>query len=253
MFTFKHPLTEVFTMITLIQTEFIKLKHSKIFLLTVLGALSIPALLYIALLTGEYATFQGMLDYCATYACALFYIIIFTIIIAYLFGREYTEHTLKTVLTAPLSKTKLLFGKYLMFFIWTFIITTITFTGTVLAAYFGGISDITLSAGLNSYKEMLISVFLLCLSFSPFVFLSLVMPNMVFSMVTGVIFSIINLFVYSTKYTPYIPWCSPYLIGSNEISNYSCSTATSLAIILATFAIGMTISYIYFTKKDVCL
>ena len=197
MFTFKHPLTEVFTMITLIQTEFIKLKHSKIFLLTVLGALSIPALLYIALLTGEYATFQGLLDYCATYACALFYIIIFTIIIAYLFGREYTEHTLKTVLTAPLSKTKLLFGKYLMFFIWTFIITTITFTGTVLAAYFGGISDITLSAGLNSYKEMLISVFLLCLSFSPFVFLSLVMPNMVFSMVTGAIFSIINLFVYS--------------------------------------------------------
>ena len=141
-------------MITLIQTEFIKLKHSKIFLLTVLGALSIPALLYIALLTGEYATFQGLLDYCATYACALFYIIIFTIIIAYLFGREYTEHTLKTVLTAPLSKTKLLFGKYLMFFIWTFIITTITFTGTVLAAYFGGISDITLSAGLNSYKEI---------------------------------------------------------------------------------------------------
>ena len=206
-------------------------------------------LLYIALLTGEYATFQGLLDYCATYACALFYIIIFTIIIAYLFGREYTEHTLKTVLTAPLSKTKLLFGKYLMFFIWTFIITTITFTGTVLAAYFGGISDITLSAGLNSYKEMLISVFLLCLSFSPFVFLSLVMPNMVFSMVTGAIFSIINLFVYSTKYTPYIPWCSPYLIGSNEISNYSCSTATSLAIILATFAIGMTISYIYFTKR----
>lgn len=57
MFTFKHHLTEVFTMITLIQTEFIKLKHSKIFLLTVLGALSIPALLYIALLTGEYATF----------------------------------------------------------------------------------------------------------------------------------------------------------------------------------------------------
>ena len=31
------------------------------------------------------------------------------------------------------------------------------------------------------------------------------------------------------------------------------NTATSLAIILATFAIGLTISYIYFTKKDVCL
>ena len=110
-------------MLTFIKTEFLKLKHSKIFLLTVLGALSIPSLLYIGLLTGEHATFQGILDYCATYACSLFYIIIFTIIIAYIFGREYTEHTLKTILTTPLSKTKLLIGKYLMFFIWAFIIT----------------------------------------------------------------------------------------------------------------------------------
>ena len=31
------------------------------------------------------------------------------------------------------------------------------------------------------------------------------------------------------------------------------NTATSLAILLATFGIGLTISYIYFTKKDVCL
>ena len=141
-------------MLTFIKTEFLKLKHSKIFLLTVLGALSIPSLLYI---------------------------------------------------------------------------------------------------GLLSYKEMLISEILLCLSFSPFVVLSLVMPNMVFSMVAGAIFSIINLFVYTSKYAPYIPWCSPYLISSNEIANYSCNTATSLAILLVTFAIGLTISYIYFTKKDVCL
>ena len=42
-------------MLTFIKTEFLKLKHSKIFLLTVLGALSIPSLLYIGLLTGEHA------------------------------------------------------------------------------------------------------------------------------------------------------------------------------------------------------
>ena len=112
-----------------------------------------------------------------------------------------------------------------MYFIWAFIITTITFTGTVIAAYLGGISDITLSVGLNSYKEMLISEILLFLSFCPFVVLSLVMRNMDFSMVAGAIFSIINLFVYTSKYAPYIPWCSPYLISSNEIANYSCNTA----------------------------
>lgn len=240
-------------MIAFIQSEFIKLKHSKIFLLTVLGALTLPFLLYLSLISGNADGFESMLLACNQFTGSMFNIVLFAIVVSYIFGREYTEHTLKTILTTPLSKTKLLIGKYLMFFIWAFIITTIIFTGTVIAAYLGGISDITLSVGLNSYKEMLISEILLCLSFSPFVVLSLVMPNMVFSMVAGAIFSIINLFVYTSKYAPYIPWCSPYLISSNEIANYSCNTATSLAILLATFAIGLTISYIYFTKKDVCL
>jgi hypothetical protein len=100
---------------------------------------------------------------------------------------------------------------------------------------------------------MFITNILLFLSFSPFVFLSLLVPNMVAAMVTGAAFSIGNLMISSTKYAPYFPWSSSYLIGANEIANYSCNTATSLAIILATFAIGLTISYIYFTKKDVCL
>ena len=240
-------------MLTFIKTEFLKLKHSKIFLLTVLGALSIPSLLYIGLLTGEHATFQGILDYCATYACSLFYIIIFTIVVSYIFGREYTEHSLKTMMTIPLSRGKFILGKYLMLFIWTMILVAITFLSTCFFGYLGGASNITLAGAIECCKEMFITNILLFLSFSPFVFLSLLVPNMVAAMVTGAAFSIGNLMISSTKYAPYFPWSSSYLIGANEIANYSCNTATSLAILLATFAIGLTISYIYFTKKDVCL
>ena len=87
----------------------------------------------------------------------------------------------------------------------------------------------------------------------PFLLYLSLISGMVAAMVTGAAFSIGNLMISSTKYAPYFPWSSSYLIGANEIANYSCNTATSLAIILATFAIGLTISYIYFTKKDVCL
>ncbi len=48
-------------MLTFIKTEFLKLKHSKIFLLTVLGALSIPSLLYIGLLTENMQHFKEYL------------------------------------------------------------------------------------------------------------------------------------------------------------------------------------------------
>ena len=180
-------------------------------------------------------------------------IVLFAIVVSYIFGREYTEHSLKTMITIPLSRGKFILGKYLMFFIWTMILVAITFLSTCFFGYMGGVSNITLAGAIECCKEMFITNILLFLSFSPFVFLSLLVPNMIAAMVTGAAFSIGNLMISSTKYAPYFPWSSSYLIGANEITNYSCNTATSLAIILTTFAIGLTISYIYFTKKDVCL
>ena len=221
-------------MMTFIQSELIKLKHSKIFLLTVLGALTFPFLLYLSLISGTADGFESMLRACNQFTGSMFNIVLFAIVVSYIFGREYTEHTLKTMMTIPISRGKFILGKYLMFFIWTMILVAITFLSTCIFGYLGGVNHITLTG-----------------SFTPFVFLSLIVPNMVAAMVTGAAFSIGNLMISSTKYAPYFPWSSSYLIGANEIANYSCSTATSLAIILAASAAGTIISYIYFTKKDV--
>ena len=232
-------------MMTFIQSELIKLKHSKIFLLTVLGALTFPFLLYLSLISGTADGFESMLRACNQFTGSMFNIVLFAIVVSY------TEHTLKTMMTIPISRGKFILGKYLMFFIWTMILVAITFLSTCIFGYLGGVNHITLTGAIGCCKEIFITNILLFLSFTPFVFLSLIVPNMVAAMVTGAAFSIGNLMISSTKYAPYFPWSSSYLIGANEIANYSCSTATSLAIILAASAAGAIISYIYFTKKDV--
>ena len=234
-------------MMTFIQSELIKLKHSKIFLLTVLGALTFPFLLYLSLISGTADGFESMLRACNQFTGSMFNIVLFAIVVSYIFGREYTEHTLKTMMTIPISRGKFILGKYLMFLI----LVAITFLSTCIFGYLGGVNHITLTGAIGCCKEIFITNILLFLSFTPFVFLSLIVPNMVAAMVTGAAFSIGNLMISSTKYAPYFPWSSSYLIGANEIANYSCSTATSLAIILAASAAGAIISYIYFTKKDV--
>ena len=217
-------------MIAFIQSEFIKLKHSKIFLLTVLGALTLPFLLYLSLISGNADGFESMLLACNQFTGSMFNIVLFAIVVSYIFGREYTEHSLKTMMTIPLSRGKFILGKYLMLFIWTMILVAITFLSTCFFGYLGGASNITLAGAIECCKEMFITNILLFLSFSPFVFLSLLVPNMVAAMVTGAAFSIGNLMISSTKYAPYFPWSSSYLIGANEIANYSCNTATSLAV-----------------------
>jgi ABC-2 type transport system permease protein/bacitracin transport system permease protein len=76
---------------------------------------------------------------------------------------------------------------------------------------------------------------------------------MVPAMVGGAGLALVNMLIYGQTWSPYVPWVCPYLIASGEIAQYSTSIAVSYGVILTTFAIGLTISYIYFTRTDVSL
>ena len=241
-------------MLTFIQMEFLKLKRSNIFLLSLGGAVLPPLLMFIAVTTfGEGNTFDMLFTNVNMYMSALFAVLLFAIIIAYLFGREYNEHTLKTMLTIPISREKFLLAKYLMFLVWILIITVATSLSTVIFGFIAGLEGFTLKLFVNSFAQLLYANVLLFLTFSPFVFLSLFITNMVPAMVGGASLTLVNMLIYGQTWAPYVPWVCPYLIASGEIAEYSASVTVSYGIILATFVIGLAISYIYFTKKDVSL
>ena len=103
------------------------------------------------------------------------------------------------------------------------------------------------------FSKLLFANVLLFLTFSPFVFLSLFITNMVPAMVGGATLALVNILIYNQTWSPFVPWICPYLIASGEIAKYTTDISMSYGIILATFIIGLAISYIYFTKKDVAL
>ena len=234
--------------------EFLKLKRSKIFLLSLLGAILPPLLMFIAVTSfDEGQTFEALFTNVNMYMSAMFAVLIFTIIISYLFGREYNEHTLKTMLTIPVSRTKFLISKYVMFLVWIVILTVVTSMSTVAFGFVAGLDGFSIGLAANSFAQLLYANVLLFLTFSPFVFVSLFITNMVPAMVGGAGLALVNLMVYGQNWAPFVPWVCPYLIASGEIAEYSASITVSYGIILATFVIGLVISYIYFTKTDVAL
>jgi len=241
-------------MMTFIEIEFLKLKRSKIFLLSVLGAILPPLLMFIAVTSfDEGQTFEALFTNVNMYMSAMFAVLIFAIIISYLFGREYNEHTLKTMLTIPISRGKFLMSKYVMFLVWIVILTVITSVSTLIFGFAAGLEGFTLNLFAESFFELLYANVLLFLTFSPFVFLSLFITNMVPAMVGGAALSLVNLMVYGQNWAPFVPWVCPYLIASGEIAEYATSISVSYGVILVTFVIGLVISYVYFTKKDVSL
>ncbi len=241
-------------MFTFIEMEFLKLKRSKIFLLSILGAILPPFLMFIAVTSfDEGNTFEMLFTNVNMYMSAMFAVLIFAIIISYLFGREYNEHTLKTMLTIPVSRGKFLASKYMMFLMWVVILTMVTSFSTLVFGFIAGLDGFSLKLFIDSFAQLLFANVLLFLTFSPFVFISLVVTNMVPAMVGGAGLSLVNLMVYGQNWAPFVPWVCPYLIASGEIAKYSTSIAVSYGIILATFLIGLAISHIYFTRTDVSL
>ena len=241
-------------MLNFIEMEFLKLKRSKIFLLSILMAALPAVLMFIATFAfDETQSFDALFTTVNMYMSALFAILLFSIIISYLFGREYNEHTLKTMLTIPISRGKFLASKYMMFLIWILILSVVTSVSTLAFGFMARLSGFTLGLFINSFAELLFANLLLFLTFSPFVFISLFITNMVPAMVGGASLTLVSLLVNGQSWAPYVPWACPYLISSGEIADYSVSLMTPYAVILATFIVGIAISYIYFTKKDVPL
>ena len=116
-------------LLNLISCELLKLKRSKMVLISVAGVLSTPLLMLIEALQTHFDKRRLSLP-CLTYtatvyciSCCLVNIMIYVAIAAYLFSREYTESTLKTILPIPISRTKLLIGKFCTLLLWIVMLT----------------------------------------------------------------------------------------------------------------------------------
>ena len=140
-----------------------------------------------------------------------------------------------------------------MFFAWILILTVVTSVSTVIFGFVAGLEGFTMKLFIGGFAQLLFGNVLLFLTFSPFVFISLLITNMVPAMVGGAALTLVNLLIYGQSWAPFVPWVCPYLIASGEIAEYSGSITVSYAVILATFVIGLIVSYIYFTKTDIAL
>lgn len=241
-------------MFNFMYTEFLKLKNSKIFLLTILGAISPALLMFLANMAEEFEfTYKKLFEVNTEYMIGLFAVLLCAIIISYLIGREYNEHTLKLIISAPVSKSKYLLGKYLMFLVWVLILMFISGVSAFLFGVVGGAKGFSLNVVFDGFYQLIYGGFLLFLAMSPFMFIAMLINSMVPAMIGGSILVIANMFAWAHTIAPYFPWIAPFLIVSGEISQFSCPSFIPYVVIGIIFIIGILISYIYFIKKDVRL
>ena len=170
-------------MLNLISCELLKLKRSKMVLISVAGGLSTPILMLIEALQTHFDkpeiifTLSDIYSDSVLYIMLLVNIMIYVAIAAYLFSREYTESTLKTILPIPISRTKLLIGKFCTLLLWIVMLTLVTWAGIFIVC---GLYDAVFT--LEGYSllvaivwlpKFLFGSILMFLTVSPFVFVAM--------------------------------------------------------------------------------
>lgn len=242
-------------MFNFIPSEFFKLKRSKLIFIVLLGLFAPGLMMFIGLVFGNVGpqSLESFLEDINLYGVLMFNTIVYALLISYLIIIEYNDHTLKSVLTIPISKNKFILGKFAVFIILVGLFSVINFIFMVVLGFIGGTTDISLDIILKYFIQYMVANLLLSITLTPFLFLSLLFKNVVPIVIGGVFVSLSNMFISGSVYSPLSPFSSPILIATNTLSQYSYGIITPTLIIIVTALVGVILSLIYFNKTDVYL
>lgn len=248
-------------MLALIETEFLKMRRSRTFYLILVGSVAPSILMFLALVYVNLTNSNPLLmsefyDAIIQTSMWFFNIILYGLVGGYLIANEYRNHTLKSIVTAPVSREKVVLGKWLTFEILVVSLAILSFMFSTVLGYVGGAADATSSLMIAAFKSYIAGSFLLSLPMSIFLLLGFIFKNSMAPIIIAVIVGFSNTLLMGKKFAALTPYLSPYLYLTNQLgkgiyAGYGLLIPWSILMIVS--AAGVLLSILYFRKADITL
>lgn len=203
-------------MIRLIKTEFLKYKRYNVIWLGITSILFsiILAIFQLAGTTNSIVSYTGLSEGVIWNHFSLFLPFTFTLVIGYSINREYTDATLKNILTVPISRFSLLLSKFVVGYVLVLIETLFSFFVTLIIAIAMRCSDINIVSCITSFKQLWIVSSCCYIAVLPVIIIFCQKQN---KFLSGVVFS----FFYG--------FCGIFLADRNLASLYPMTTGLVLS------------------------
>lgn len=194
----------------------------------------------------DWSSYLGLL----AQAIAIGGLVVFGFVISWIFGREYSDRTIKDLLALPISRSIIVFSKFVVAILWCLILSIIVL---VLALVIGKVVDIP--GWSSSIMVHGILIFIICstltiLLSTPVAFFASVgrgylspIGFMVFTLVLAQIIAV-------TGYGEYFPWAIPALISGADGNSITLIKVSSIAIILSTSIVGLAGTVLWWRYAD---
>ena len=172
-----------------------------------MGLLSVKAQL--AMSTADWITFFGVL----TQAIAVGGVVVFAIVTAWIFGREFSDHTVKDLLALPTSREKIITAKMIVIAAWVFATTLWIYLIGLVVGGLLNIPGFTTQLAWNSFYEALMTAGMTLILMTPVAFIASMgrgyLPPLGWTILT-IFFSQI---VAATGWGDWFPWSVPALFS----------------------------------------
>ncbi len=243
-------------MIRLLYTEIFKMKNSKMFLISLLGALVSPVMTFFMLVGYKRQNPDSILSFGSyfnqTHLFIAFVIgnMLFALIVTYIYNREFEEDTLKNLLTIPISRVKLIISKLVILFLWIEIILLVSFLSVTIIGLITGFQNFTFDLFSEFLYKYLFTGFLFYLLVPSFVLVTLVFKGYVPTIAFSIFVTIGTIIFGQSKYLAFYPWGLPvHLTVSSQEIVYPI--IYSWIILAALFIISIVSTIIYFNHTDI--
>jgi len=158
---------------------------------------------------------------------------------SWIFGREFSDHTIKDILALPVSREYIVLSKFIMVVLWSVILSVIYFT---FGLGFGLLIDLPgLSSDLileNSFTYSITSILLILLC-TPVAFLASYSRGYIFPIGFVILTMILANFSGLVGLGPYFPWAVPGLYGMASGSENMQLNVVSYIILFGTCLAGL--------------
>jgi ABC-2 type transport system permease protein len=222
------------SIIATLWSEYIKIRRSKIFWITILIFLFIPFMMGLLLFVQKYPEISGRLGMIGTKASMLRFgkadwptyfglltqgivaigLMGFGFVTSWVFGREYSDRTVKDILALPVSRSFIVLSKFIIVLIWCILLTFIFFIFGLLVGQIIDISGWDIETVIQfayKYTVTALLTFLLC---TPVAFFASYGRGYLLPMGFVILTLIIANFTGLVGLGPYFPWAIPGLYGT---------------------------------------
>jgi len=237
-------------------TEFMKLRRSKIFWITIVFFIFVPIMMGLLMLVAQHPDIAAKLGIVGTKAnffgennwegylmmqnqiIASVGLIGFGFVTSWVFGREYIDRTITNILALPVPRSAIVSAKFIIVAIWCILLAIILFVTCILIGNIIGIPGWTQQIFSDFISKYILISGLTILLCSPVAFIASFSRGIIAALAFVILMLIMARFVALVGLGPYFPWAIPGMHSVPEGTDGMKIVSASYIILFVTSLIG---------------